>query len=101
MRALWSLGFVVRVLELVVGAVEGGVFLAEQRDQYLNGLLEAIQALLNGAELDAAGVGLLDIAAGADSEFESPIGDDVQCGTHIGQYGGVSVVDAGHHRAQP
>jgi len=88
MRALWSLGFVVRVLELVVGAVEGGVFLAEQRDQYLNGLLEAIQALLDGAELDAAGAGLLDIAAGADSEFESPVGDDVQYGSHIAHTAG-------------
>ena len=102
-RLLRALRLVAGVLELVVLAVEGRGLLGEQAGQHLAGLLEAVEALLDAAELDAVGAGLLLVPAGADAELEPAVGDDVERRGHVGQHGGMPVVDAGdqHADAQP
>ena len=57
-------------------------------------------ALLDAAQLDAVGAGLLLVPAGADAELQSPAGDDVQRGGHVGQHRGMAVVDSGDQGAQ-
>ena len=102
-RLLRPLRFVARILELVVLSVEGRRLLREQAGQHLAGLLEAIEALLHAAEFDAVGAGLLLVPARADAEFEPTVRDDVECAGHLGQHGGMAIVDAGdqHADAQP
>ena len=99
-RALRALGLVAGVLELVVLAVEVGGLLAQQAGQHLAGFLEPVEALLDGAQLDAVGARLLLVPAGADPELEASVGDDVERGGHVGQYRRVAVVDAGDQGAQ-
>ena len=97
-RLLRALRLVARVLELVVLAVEVVDLLGQQTDQHLAGLLEAVEALPDGAEFDAVRAGLLFVPARADAELEPAVGDDVERRSHVGQHGGMAVVDAGDQR---
>jgi hypothetical protein len=89
------------IFELVVLTVEVGGRLAQQAGQHLAGLFESVETFLDAAQLDAVGAGFLLIPAGADAQLQPAVGDDVKGGSHIGQYRGVTVVDAGHQGAQP
>ncbi len=74
------LRLVAGVLELVELAVERRRLLAQQAFENLAGLLEAVEALLDRTQFDAVGAGLLLVPAGADTEFQAAVGDDVECG---------------------
>ena len=102
-RLLRPLRLVAGVLELVVLAVESRRLLAQQACQHLARFLEAVEALLDRAELDSVGTGFLFVPACADTEFEPAVRDDVQGRSHIRQHGGMAVVDAGdeHADAEP
>ena len=100
MGALHALGLVAGALELVVLAVEVGGLLAEQADQHRTRFLEPIEPFPKAAQLDAIGARLLLIPAGADPQLESSVRDDVERGGHVGQQGGVAVVDPGDQGAQ-
>src|SRR6476646_1469612 len=65
-RLLRAFRLVAGVLELIELAVEGRRVLAQQAGEHLAGFLEAIEALLDAAELDAVGSGFLLVPAGAD-----------------------------------
>ena len=101
MRTLRPLGLVAGVFELVVRAVEVGGRFTEQAGQHLAGLLEPIEALRDAAQLDAVSAGLLLVPAGPYPQLQSAVGDDVKCGSHIGQHRGMAVVDSGDQGAQP
>jgi hypothetical protein len=101
MRPLRPLRLVAGVVELIEPAVEARRVVAQQAGENRARLLEAVEALLDGAELDSIGAGFLLIPAGPDAELEASPRDDVQRGGHIRQHRGVTVVNAGYQRAQP
>src|SRR6185369_14533845 len=55
-RRMWplrALGLVTRVLELIEPSVEVRRLVTQQPDEYLAGLLEPVEAFLDGAQFDA------------------------------------------------
>ena len=59
--------------QLVVLAVEVGGLVGEQPDDHLERLVEAVEALLERRQLDAVGVALLLVPAGAEAELEAAV----------------------------
>lgn len=101
MRTLRPLGLVAGTLELIEPALKIGAVRGQKAGQHLAGFLEAVEAFLDAAQLDAVGAGFLLVPAGADPQLEAPVGDDVEGGRHVGQHRGVAVVDPGDQGAQP
>ena len=101
MRLLDALGLEGRVIELVVLALEGdGAVGIEEEADDLHGLLEAIQALLQGGEGPAEG-GVLALEPGsADADVHAAAAHVVHGRDHLGDEGGVAVRVARHERAQ-
>ena len=66
-----------RVADREVRAVERHPVLAEQAVDDLDALLEAVDALLRRGQVEAVGVVLVDLPAGADAEHGAAAGDVV------------------------
>jgi hypothetical protein len=87
--------------DLIVGAVEVGHLLAEEPHDHLDAFLEPVESLLDRAELDPVGVGLLQVPARPHPEIEPAAGDVIDRGRHVGRYRGVAVVHPVDHAADP
>src|SRR5437763_3561850 len=101
MGPLHRLGVAAGAPQGEVAAVEVGGLVGQQPDDHLAGLVEAIEALLQRAQLDPVGVALLFVPAGADAQLQPAVGDDVDRRGHIGQHRRVAVDDPGHQHADP
>ena len=88
LRALDRLRLVAGTAELVVLALEGRRLLREEPDDHLTSLLEAVAALGRRAQLDPVGPRLLLVPAGPDPEFQTPAGNNVEGGRHVGENAG-------------
>ncbi|SKT11968.1 Uncharacterised protein [Mycobacteroides abscessus subsp. abscessus] len=99
MWLLWPLRLVTSILELVELAVEVRRLPAEQSGEHLTGLFESVETLLDTAQLDPVGAGLLLVPACADAEFQTPTGNDVQRRGHVGQHRRVPVMDTRHQHS--
>jgi hypothetical protein len=99
MWALHRLGLTTRLLQPVVLTLEVGRGVREQADDHLAGLVEHVEPLLERRQFDAVGVTLLLVPPGADPELEAAVGDDVECGRHVGQHRRVAVHVARHQHA--
>jgi len=85
----------------VVLALKGRRAPAEHGEDDLQGLFEPLEAIGEGAELDAEGVVFQREPSGADAELSPPPRDDVERREGLGQDSGVAVGVAGDQRAQP
>ena len=94
-------GEVPGLVHRVVLAVEGDDLVAEHGPADLHRLLEPVEALAGGGELDPETL-VLDVVPGRpDPEHGPPRADDVEGGDDLGQQRRVAVGDPGHHGAQP
>ena len=98
-RLLHRLRFAPRVTELEVVPVERRRRLGQQRPDDGQRLLEAVESLGDGAQLDPVGRALRLEPAGTDAELEAPARRDVDRDRHVGQHRRVAIRDAGHHHA--
>ena len=100
-RLLDRLRLAAGVVQLVVLPVEGRRSLVSRPDDDLERLVEAVEPLLQRGQVDAVGVALLLVPAGADPELEPAVRDDVERGGHVRQHRRVAVGVAGHEHADP
>ncbi len=103
-RRMWPLdrlGVATSTRQLVVGSLERRRVVREKADDDLARLLEAVAALLRGADRDAVRTRLLLVPPGTDADLEAPPRDDVERRRHVGEHGWVPVVDSRHERAEP
>ncbi len=88
------------VLDLVAGAVEARALVAEHRQDDLQRLLQLLEPVGEGAELEAERVVLELEPPGADAELGPTVRDDVERGDDLGQQRRVAVRVAGDEGAQ-
>jgi 3-hydroxyisobutyrate dehydrogenase-like beta-hydroxyacid dehydrogenase len=84
-----------------VAAGERGDGLAQQQHDGLDTLVEPVEPLPQGRQVDAVGVALHLVPPGAQAEFQPSAGDDVDGSGHVGQHRRVPVDHAGHLAADP
>ena len=89
------------LVDPVVAPVERRRLLGEHGPADLQRLLQSVQPLAAGREVEAQPL-VLDVVPGrADAEDGPPAADDVERRHDLGQVGGVAVGDAGDHGAEP
>ena len=101
MGPLHRLGLATGVGQVQVLAVERGRGVAEQPDDDLDALVEAVHALLQRRQRDAVRVALLLVPARAEPDLEPALGDDVDGRGHVGQHRRMAVDHARDLAADP
>ncbi|SID74029.1 Uncharacterised protein [Mycobacteroides abscessus subsp. abscessus] len=94
-RLLQAFRFAVGVGDAVVLSGKTGPRLRQQAGDDVAGFLETVESLCQRTQLDAVRLGFFFVPPRPESELEAATGDDVGRGRHIGQDGGMSVVDTG------
>jgi 3-hydroxyisobutyrate dehydrogenase-like beta-hydroxyacid dehydrogenase len=100
-RPLHRLRFAPCVGELDVLPGERGGGLAQQADDGLDALVEAVEPLAQRRQVDPVCVALHLVPRRAQAQFQPAAGDDVHGRGHVGQHRRVPVDHAGHLTAEP
>src|SRR5262249_30344676 len=100
-RLLHRLRLAASVGQLHVAAIKSGHLLAQQADNRLDALVEAVETLAQRRQLDAVGITLQLVPAGAYPDFEPAGGDDVHGRGHVRQDRWMPVDHAAHLAADP